>query len=600
MTLTATLQNAAQRLNQNQPSEALDLLLPVSREFDDVADVWQLLALAYKGIGEFAAAESAFLKAIALSPVPHVIVNLANLYRQTGDLAQALSRYDEALKIVPDNVSASVNRARTLMDLGRLEEAETAFRAVTQGAPHHVNGRIGLAQVLQKMGHQEQAIEIFQDVLNDNPENAAALNGLGISLKVLGYADDAVEVLQQGARQAPDSPEIYSNLASALVQSDRPDEAVACYQRALSLDPENPDLHDWYNGYLGVLEHPEYLKSYRKALQTRPEQTALAEAYARKLFLNGRVSEAEQVLLDTIGVAGENGPLARELSHVRRESGQFDAALEVARRAVALEPDEPANKRELASAIMAAAQDYDEALDLLRALVSAYPHDQGLWALYATALRYTQREQEYRELVDYDKLVNKRYLTPPEGFESRGEFVAHIREALLALHTTRRHPVEQSMVNGTQTLDDLFSRRDPAVGLVVQSLHQQLQDLIDNLPSAAGHPLLGRNTGKLGFSDSWSVLLREHGYHKNHFHSEGWLSSALYLIVPDAVSSGGGEGWIKFGEPGFRAREPLAPEYWVKPEEGALVVFPSYLWHGTEPLKTASQRMSVGYDVVPL
>ncbi|MEY2908269.1 MAG: hypothetical protein RLZZ602_792, partial [Pseudomonadota bacterium] len=592
MTLAATLQEAAQRLNQNQPSEALDLLLPLSREFDDVADIWQLLALAYKGIGQFSAAESAFLKAIALSPVPHVIVNLANLYRQAGDLAQALSRYDEALKIVPDNVAASVNRARTLMDLGRFEEAEIAFRAVTQSAPHHVNGRIGLAQVLQKMGYQEQAIEIFQDVLNDNPENAAALNGLGISLKVLGYADDAVEVLQQGARHAPDSPEIYSNLASALVQSDRPDEAVACYQQALSLDPENPDLHDWYNGYLGVLEHPEYLESYRKALQARPEQTALAEAYARKLFLNGRVSEAEQVLLDTIGVAGENGPLARELSHVRRESGQFDAALEVARRAVALDPDEPANKRELASAIMAAAQDYDEALDLLRALVSAYPYDQGLWALYATALRYTQREQEYRELVDYDKLVNKRYLTPPEGFESRGAFVAHIREALLSLHTTRRHPVEQSMVNGTQTLDDLFSRRDPAVGLVVQSLHQQLQELIDNLPSAVGHPLLRRNTGKLGFSDSWSVLLREHGYHKNHFHSEGWLSSALYLIVPDAVSAGGGEGWIKFGEPGFRAREPLAAEYWIKPEEGALVVFPSYLWHGTEPLKTASQRMS--------
>jgi hypothetical protein len=30
-----------------------------------------------------------------------------------------------------------------------------------------------------------------------------------------------------------------------------------------------------------------------------------------------------------------------------------------------------------------------------------------------------------------------------------------------------------------------------------------------------------------------------------------------------------------------------------------LVVFPSYLWHGTEPLHTASERMTVGYDVLP-
>jgi len=29
------------------------------------------------------------------------------------------------------------------------------------------------------------------------------------------------------------------------------------------------------------------------------------------------------------------------------------------------------------------------------------------------------------------------------------------------------------------------------------------------------------------------------------------------------------------------------------------VVFPSYLWHGTEPLLTAGERMTVGYDILP-
>lgn len=62
---------------------------------------------------------------------------------------------------------------------------------------------------------------------------------------------------------------------------------------------------------------------------------------------------------------------------------------------------------------------------------------------------------------------------------------------------------------------------------------------------------------------------------------------------------GGGEGWIKFGEPGFHAREPLSAEYWVKPRAGQLVMFPSYLWHGTEPLVTASERITIGYDILP-
>jgi hypothetical protein len=154
------------------------------------------------------------------------------------------------------------------------------------------------------------------------------------------------------------------------------------------------------------------------------------------------------------------------------------------------------------------------------------------------------------------------------------------------------------MLHGTQTLDDLFSRREPAIQQLRTALSEQLTTLIAALPKQTDHPLYGRNTEGFSFSNSWSVRLWRDGFHKNHFHSQGWLSSAFYLTVPREVAQGG-EGWIKFGEPGFRAREPLEADYWVKPIEGALVVFPSYLWHGTEPLHTASERMTVGYDVLP-
>lgn len=600
MSLAADLQTAAAALQRNDHESALTLLLPLSQSFDDIADVWQLLALAYKGVGELGAAETAFLKSISLTPQPHVITNLANLYRQMGNPAAALTRYDEALALQPGNVPAQVNRGTALLELKRFDAAESAFAQVLSQQPQHVNARIGLAQVFQQQGHQEQAAGLFQQVLQEQPENAAALNGLGISLKVLGYADEAVNTLQQGVRAAPDSPEVHSNLASALAQADRQEEAIVAYQQAIALDPENSEFHDWYNGYLGVLDHPEYLNSYREALTNRPDAAALAAPFARKLLLNGRGGEANDVLVKALEAGGDPAVLYRELSHVKREQRQFDEAMAAARAAHQRAPRSPENRQELANAILAAGADYEEALQLLAALVAEYPNDQGLWALYATALRYAGKEAEYRQLVDYDRLVNKRYVDAPAGFESREAFVQHVRDALLLLHTARRHPVEQSMVNGTQTLDDLFSRREPSIALLAGALHQQLQALVMTLPDDQNHPLLSRNSRRVGFSDSWSVRLREHGFHKNHFHSEGWLSSAFYLKVPDAVSAGAGEGWIKFGEPGFKAREPLAAEYWIKPEEGALVVFPSYLWHGTEPLLTAKERMTVGYDILPI
>ena len=40
------------------------------------------------------------------------------------------------------------------------------------------------------------------------------------------------------------------------------------------------------------------------------------------------------------------------------------------------------------------------------------------------------------------------------------------------------------------------------------------------------------------------------GRHVNHTHPQGWLSSAFYVDLPEAVNGGGEAGWILFGEPG--------------------------------------------------
>ena len=97
----------------------------------------------------------------------------------------------------------------------------------------------------------------------------------------------------------------------------------------------------------------------------------------------------------------------------------------------------------------------------------------------------------------------------------------------------------------------------------------------------------------------WSVRLRPNGFHTDHVHPRGWLSSACYIQVPKAVKSGGREGWIKFGEPGTPTGAPLSPERYIEPVAGRLVLFPSYMWHGTAPFSGDDHRMTVAFDVVP-
>jgi hypothetical protein len=94
--------------------------------------------------------------------------------------------------------------------------------------------------------------------------------------------------------------------------------------------------------------------------------------------------------------------------------------------------------------------------------------------------------------------------------------------------------------------------------------------------------------------------LRDCGFHTNHIHPEGWISSCYYVALPPAVEDTKcRQGWIKFGEPplGVTLKNPIRRA--IQPRPGRLVLFPSYMWHGTVPFHDAMPRTTIAFDVVP-
>jgi hypothetical protein len=112
------------------------------------------------------------------------------------------------------------------------------------------------------------------------------------------------------------------------------------------------------------------------------------------------------------------------------------------------------------------------------------------------------------------------------------------------------------------------------------------------------HPLDRRRRADYQISGSWSVQLRPGGFHIDHVHPRGWLSSAYYVSLPDVSDADSRAGWLKFGEAGMRV-PGCGPEHFVKPLAGTLVLFPSYMWHGTVPFAAGSPRLTAAFDVVP-
>jgi hypothetical protein len=56
------------------------------------------------------------------------------------------------------------------------------------------------------------------------------------------------------------------------------------------------------------------------------------------------------------------------------------------------------------------------------------------------------------------------------------------------------------------------------------------------------------------------------------------------------------EGWLQLGQPRPELGVGLEPDAHIKPELGRLVLFPSWMWHGTMPFPEG-ERLTVAFDV---
>jgi uncharacterized protein (TIGR02466 family) len=110
------------------------------------------------------------------------------------------------------------------------------------------------------------------------------------------------------------------------------------------------------------------------------------------------------------------------------------------------------------------------------------------------------------------------------------------------------------------------------------------------------HPLLGQPRDRpIRFAGSWSVRLSGGGYHANHVHPDGWISSALYIVLPPDLGDAEA-GFLVLGQPQAQLGLDLAPTRVVEPKPGRLALFPSWMWHGTRPFGEG-ERMTVAFDV---
>ena len=549
--------------------------------------------------GRFAEAAPLFERARALHPGQARFAflhgtALAGLQQQE----QAIAAWQAAIKLDPNFADPYLALGRTQRKLGQLPDAQNTYRKLLRALPNNVDGYIALGSALAEAGQFAAAEAPLRRALQHTQDAkvlAAIHNNLAIVLSSQSRHAEALESLDRTQSLAPDLPSLDQRRIDRLHQLGRYEDCLDLYRKLLDRDPTDLQLHQAYNSLLYRLgRKDEYLASYDRAPQTRE----ILLSKARLLSLEKRAADAEEIYnrlltrdpLDTAAMSGWAGNLMT--------LGRHQEALAIFETVINRRGASPGYFSGGAGAALMIG-DPQKAEQLCHAGLRNDPFDQTCLALLGLAWRMKEDERD-EGLNGYGSLVRVFDLKPPEGFSSMESFNAELGAYLDKLHPRTEAYLEQSLLGGTQTEGMLFGSGHALVEKLRVRIEEALAYYIADLPTNDHHPFLVRRAKGFRFIGAWSCLMRGQGRHVNHLHPEGWISSAYYVTVPEATKDAEAKnGWIKFGEPSLdlALKDPIRRA--VQPVPGRLVLFPSYVWHGTVPLQASSARTTIAFDAVP-
>jgi tetratricopeptide (TPR) repeat protein len=600
-TMTAPIQQvlalANQALRAGDPDGADRALAPVLARPPVHPKVSHLAGLVRMHQQRFEEAAQFFAQARQADPREAMLAfSHGTALRWLEQQREAAAAFKDAAALKPDYAEAYFEAASALQQLGEMAEAEAVLRQWLTVLPDNARGLMALTDLLLTAQRPKEAEPLLRQALTQllpQEMRGAFLQSLGLALHRQGRELEALEQYEEASTISYDASADVIR-AEILQRLKRYDEAAVLSAKLVAREPANAHWHQFHNSLMYRLESDDYLKSFDRAPKT--VELLLTKAY----FLSSekRAEETHRTYSEALALDPGNKLAALGLGSSLSMLGRHVEALAALEDLLTQHQDD-CNILTCAAETALTSGDPEKALAYCKKSLSLQPHDQVALAVLGTTWRMMGDERD-EELNGYDTLIQIYDLEPPEGFSSMDSFNAELNAWLDRAHPTTREYLDQSLRNGSQTPDKLFGQGHDLVERLQRRIGEAVSRYVGAMKEDDRHPLLSRRARAFDYTGSWSSRLKDCGYHTNHVHPEGWISSCYYVALPRAVEDKRGrQGWIKFGEPALDValKDPIRRA--IQPTPGRLVLFPSYMWHGTIPFRDSTPRTTIAFDVVP-
>ncbi|VEN33969.1 unnamed protein product [Callosobruchus maculatus] len=227
--------------------------------------------------------------------------NLGNVYKERGQLQEALENYRHAVRLKPDFIDGYINLAAALVAAGDMEQAVQAYITALQYNPDLYCVRSDLGNLLKALGRLDEAKACYLKAIETRPDFAVAWSNLGCVFNAQGEIWLAIHHFEKAVGLDPNFLDAYINLGNVLKEARIFDRAVAAYLRALNLSPNNAVVH----GNLACGQVSEAEECYNTALRLCPSHADSLNNLANIKREQGYIEEATRLYLKALEVFPE-------------------------------------------------------------------------------------------------------------------------------------------------------------------------------------------------------------------------------------------------------------------------------------------------------
>ena len=163
---------------------------------------------------------------------------LANTYKNRGDMERAIYYYQKVLDIVPDSANTYLNMGNAFKVLGQTDKAVSCYRKVLEMHPEDTGAWINIGLAFKERGMNREALCCYERAIEISPGEAKAYTLAGDIFRDLGQLEKAFSWYQTALRLRPDLPKAHIDIGGICFQQEKFEEARLCCEKALSLKPD--------------------------------------------------------------------------------------------------------------------------------------------------------------------------------------------------------------------------------------------------------------------------------------------------------------------------------------------------------------------------